>query len=164
MSEYPKMQEIEPYPATFGDNGLVRGWKHDPDSGPHMLAADVQTRVFEKYGTFQYFGVKKDPKDYTEEDKAKRKEIFEDPESAAVAKKLGTMPTAEGMWVGAMQKNMVQTVHLVVDDPEAGIFIFYAFMNNPKYMQFLGRLDEGTELHIQASAAFYKFAREAVAE
>ena len=161
MPEF-KLQEIEPYLAIVGDEGFNRGWKTDPNSGTPVLVADIQTRMLDQFGEFDYFGVKKDPKDYTDEDKARRKELFENPESATICKKMAKMPSAEVWWIGGMQKQVVKTVHLVLDDPEDGIFIFYAFMNNPKYMKFLGRLKDDTELHNKALAAFQQFARKAV--
>lgn len=113
----------DPYIAYLGD-GLVMGTSPDPDD-KHLLVIEVSTFNLKKYGTFQYYEVKKEG------------------------------ATAKTLWEGGMMNHMVSNVFLVMDEPKGTfIGIFYNAMNDSECLQFLGKLDENCDLYRAAIEKF----------
>ena len=95
----PDYLDLLPEIGYLGEEGFVYEPNPIPGSST-LLIVDVAKIHLQRHGTFKYFrGVKGNKK-----------------------KKLPNLP--ERMWVGAMQECCCQTVYLVSDDIESGIFIF----------------------------------------
>ena len=109
----------------------------EPGRKPY-IATEIPKRLLEEYGEFEYF------KGAVDERKLKS------------GQHLRPLPNGESIWIGGMQKWVVDRLWLVMEDPRDGIFIFYPFMNDPKCMQFLGKLNESCPLYKVAIKKFNK--------
>lgn len=106
---------------SLQDDGFKEELDPDPDVR-HMLALYVPKLFLERYGSFDYF-ITRDQK----------------------------TPSAEYMWIGAMQKYVVKEVILLTDDlSKDDLYIFFNFGNDPGSPMWLGKLHNGCELHNEA--------------
>lgn len=132
MSDIEEILHLRPSPCTITDEGVVEGW--DPTPGTkHYMCAEISQFHLDKYGEFDYFrGVKEG-----------KRELHD----------------AESLWIGAMQKYLrINTVWLMTEDLDEGIFLFSTFMGSTKMPFFLGKLRETCVLYPIAEKAFREFA------